>query len=148
MDEQKTLVMLNEEQVKRKEELKLKLVNSGLTLRDDSDMCWDYIYYGAKAKQINVDYIVLMMARAQYLHQYCNFKLGYKLAQNTAKNNASEGKKSLNYNCWLDLVNRCVLATTRMKKFPDRWPWLEGISKEEWKARHDISSYIVGNRKS
>jgi hypothetical protein len=125
---------LSDNQMSRRNYLSRKLTESGLFLRTDSDLCWDYILYGDEATVSSVGKIVLHMTTARYLHEYCNFQAGYEIAQRTSAQNARMGKDPLRYQQWLDLVNSCVLSTSKTWMFPRIWPWLNNINPVMWNA--------------
>lgn len=104
-----------------------------ISIRDDSNLCWDYIFHGNNA--LTPSEIVLKMKKAKYLHEYCNFDLGFQIAKNTKIG-------ILNKDDWLALVRRCVLLTTDIKRYPQTWPWELRISPEKWKKLHDVSYSI------
>lgn len=132
---------INEEQKHRFLVLETSLKDIGLSLRDDSDLCWNFILYGNQASVSDVDMITQMMAKAEYLHKYCDFQLGYNIAQNIAKKRAKSGQPPALQHQWVELVNSCVLQTTDLNAFPYTWPWLESISPEEWKRQHTLSQW-------
>ena len=108
----------------------------GLVIRQDSELCWDYILYGDKAKLTNdVGDISQRMAKAEYLHKYCDFQLGYDIAQNLAKKRAKGGQPPLPQQHWFQCINECVLQTTLLGEYPDVWPWLmeEGYTPDQWR---------------
>jgi hypothetical protein len=126
------LEQLNAVQMSRLNYLSRKLTENGLVLRKDSDLCWDYILYGDEASVSSVKQIVLHMATARYLHEYCNFQAGYDIAQRTSVQNARMGKDPLRYQEWLNLVNNSVLTTSKTCMFPRIWPWLNNTSPAMW----------------
>ena len=133
-------VTLTDEQRERFVQLEQVIGEVGLYVREDSDLCWDYILYGEEAK-FSADPIVIArkMAEAEYLHKYCEFQLGYDIAQNMAQKRSRQGQPPLDQQRWFELINSCVLKTTRTGKFPDEWPWLIGVSPKEWKRENNVS---------
>jgi hypothetical protein len=112
----------------------LKLV--GLVVRQDSELCWDFILYGDEAKvTTDVADISQRMAKAEYLHKYCDFQLGYEIAQNTAKKRVKSGQPLLPQQHWFQCINECVLQTTLLGTYPDVWPWLmeDTYSPDQWR---------------
>jgi hypothetical protein len=84
------------------------------------------------------------MAQAEYLHKYCNFILGKKIAKNTLRRMKKEKGKHfiLPRNEWLKLINDCVLSTTKSKMFPDKWPWLYNVTPKQYKLQNDATRQI------
>jgi hypothetical protein len=66
--------------------------------------------------------------------------LGRRVAHNTMRRG---GEGRLPYRQWQALINRCVLATTDLKAFPDRWPWLDGIGPQDWMDKHDLTPALL-----
>jgi hypothetical protein len=132
-------LQLDNEQIGRKDLLESLLKEKKLYLRNDSDISWDYVLYGSQA-QISDPYVITQrMCEAHYLHNYCNFYLGRRIAYNTNKDRG----QVLPYQKWQELINRSTLLTTDLKKFPDVWPWLKGLSPDEWKKKHDLTKKLV-----
>lgn len=130
---------LNEEQRQRLRLLKKHIRAQGIRLRQDSDVCWDYILYGEEAKfMTDPAKIARKMAEAEYLHKYCDFQLGYDEAQKQAKIRAQCGQVPLDRQSWLEAVNKAVLKTTRIQTFPEVWPWNLGISPHEWQLKNNL----------
>jgi|688.fasta_scaffold1630225_1 hypothetical protein len=128
---------LNEEQQERYNRLQQSMFHTGLTIRDDSDLCWDYVLHGSKAKVLkDPEFISKRMAEAQYLHIYCNFQLGYNIAQNIARKRKKQNLQPLPHQEWLELINTCVLSTTVLNTYPEVWPWLQNISIQDWKHQN------------
>lgn len=132
-------MMLRLEKEDRRSQLINALGELELTLRDDSFICHDYIENGERANIPNVHNIVQKMAQARYLHQYCNFKLGYQIAHGVMRYNGSHFPQQK----WFEVVSRCVLLTTVDGKFPSEWPWLRGVSPADYKRRHDLTQHIM-----
>ena len=120
----------------RRSTLDAALQSVGLVYREDSELCKRYV---EDAKGTPED-VALSMCRAHYLHNYCNFMLGRRIAHNTMRR---RGNGRLPYRQWQALINRCVLATTDLKAFPERWPWLDGIGAEDWMGKHDLTPALL-----
>ena len=120
----------------REQILRLALHKRSIAWRNDSLLCRNFVTNNRPSYDLETT--VRKMEQARYLHEYCNFELGREIAANTAGENRDEYE----HQEWLDLVKRCVLATTRYKSFPIVWPWVLGISPDRWKKQHDISSQI------
>ena len=101
----------------------------GMHVRDDSDVCWDFILHGDKAREVDLKEIVLKMKKARFLHEYCDFELGYAIAKKKL------GQRRIKKNDWLSFVRQCVLSTTREKGYPKIWPWEKNITPEAWKTK-------------
>lgn len=128
---------LAEDQKERHTLLETAMSAVGLEIRKDSDLSWDYILYGDKAKvSKDVTDISTRMAQAEYLHKYCEFQLGYDVAQAIAKKRNKTGQPALPYQQWLLCINECVLQTTLTGVYPERWPWLmeQSFTPEEWRV--------------
>jgi hypothetical protein len=131
------IIPLTPEQQTRYLEIQQLLESRNIKMRNDSDLCWDYIFHNTQARIADPQEIARMMEKAKYLHEYCNFELGYQIAQNTIQRTGKVHKES-----WLALLRKCVLMTTDLKRYPKEWPWTLGICAESWKQEHDISSQI------
>lgn len=117
---------LSDKQYERFKILKRFMKKEGIYIRRDSDVCWDYILFGDDAKFLkDPSKIAKKMAEAEYLHKYCDFQLGYDIAQDLAKNRAKEGQPPWSRQEWLEQINTAVLNTTELKAFPKQWPWQE-----------------------
>jgi hypothetical protein len=127
------------EQLVRYKELKSGLEAEGLQLRDDSQLCWDYVRLGSGAKWNDPKQIVQKMCEAEYLHKYCNFQFGYGKAQRQMWKNATYGGKVLNEQSRHNAIRRAVLSTTRTQRFPPMWPWQQGMTPSEWMELNDLS---------
>jgi hypothetical protein len=125
---------LDERQQERFNVLEKALAEAQLGMRYDSDLFWDYVFHGDRARISCVATIVLKMKKAKYLHQYCNFSLGYEIAKNSI---ATVPKQE-----WLSFVRRCVLSTTTLQAYPSQWPWELNIDPMTWKLTHDRTRYI------
>jgi len=132
------IIPLTFEQKSRKVELATLLNDQNIDIRNDSDLCWDYIFHADRARIPDPERIVRMMQKAKYLHEYCNFQLGYELAQNETRETGKLHKEN-----WLALLRKCVLATTKLKGYPETWPWITGISGDDWKREYDVSLEIT-----
>lgn len=128
-----------EERTVREEELQVALSELGLTLREDSTLCRNYIEYGDKADISNVDLIAHRMAETRYLHEYCNFNLGYNLARGVIRylNGPMPPPQ------WQETIRQCVLLTSNAGEFPPSWPWLQGLSPQEWRQEFDKTTRIT-----
>jgi hypothetical protein len=113
-----------------------KLAEEKMDVRLDSQLLWDYVYNGEKAAISSIDSIILRLKKAKYLHEYCNFDLGYQIAKN------STGGRILARTDWLSLVRKCVLSTTALRAYPREWPWMTGISPTLWKRSNDRTAQI------
>jgi hypothetical protein len=122
---------LSAEQQERYCLLTNKLEESQLIVRYDSDLFWDYVFHGKEARFLSIDIITLKLQKAKYLHEYCNFKLGYEIAKNTL------GNQTIPKEDWLALLRKCVLTTTKLRVYPEYWPWETGITPEVWKNTND-----------
>lgn len=134
-------LILNAEQIARKEALESHLSAVSLTLRKDSDLCWDFILYGQQS--LNCEQIRDQMCKAHYLHNYCNFWLGRHIAYNTTQ----ARKIKLEFHKWQELINHATLLTTKLKQFPEEWPWLKGITAAEWKKANDLTDNLTKQSK-
>jgi hypothetical protein len=121
----------------REQTLRLVLHQRSMQWREDSLLCRNFVTNNKPS--FDLETTVRKMEQARFLHEYCNFEIGRQIAINTAGKNRDQ----YNHQMWLDLVKRCVLATTRYKSFPIVWPWALGISPNQWKKCHDISSHIL-----
>jgi len=132
------IMSLNEEQQNRFHQLKTNLASKGLELRQDSDLCWDYVLCGEKAKNLKDPVLIAQrMAEAEYLHKYCDYQRGYNIAQNIAKKRRIQKLPALARQDWLELINEMVLVyTTILGTYPEVWPWMQNISIEEWKLKN------------
>ena len=113
----------------RRSQLLHALRNVGVEPRQDSYLCKAWVETGAG----NLESVVQAMCEAKYLHEYCNFRLGYNLARGALKYHGSK----LPQPQWLQLVRNCVLKTTSTEAFPLSWPWQVGISPAQWKEVWD-----------
>jgi hypothetical protein len=136
---------LSSDQSFRQQELMRELSRYGLHLRLDSQLCRRYIMDGPKARVNDVRHVVQKMCTAQYLHMYCNHALGHAIAVNTKKMHVNLHGTRYSAECFLELLQRCILLTTRYNKLPMVWPWMAGISPRNWATFHDISQLIIAN---
>jgi hypothetical protein len=116
------------------------LSDQGVVIPSDSELCREYILYGEQAKVPILHIVVKKMCESKYLHEYCNFDLGYSMAKGIITfhiGNAVAQKK------WMEMVRKCVLLTTGSTKFPRTWPWLQNVSARAWKAKHDRTLSLV-----
>lgn len=127
---------------KRKEALEFALAKFQLVLRDDSVLCRDFILNGRQAKISDLDQLVVKMCQAHYLHLYCNHELGHYIAHNTKTARRRKGSK-YHADRFYRLLQRCVLLTTDLAKFPSTWPWMQNITPEAWREVHDLSEWIL-----
>jgi hypothetical protein len=127
---------LSADQYERLVDLQQQLAAAKIDTRADSKLVWDYVYNGSHAAISSLDSIVLRIKKAKYLHEYCNFYLGYSIAKN------SLGDKILARTDWLSLVRKCVLSTTVLQSYPQEWPWEQGISPAVWKRFNDRTYQI------
>lgn len=104
---------LTNEQKERYVILQEALTKNFLNLRLDSDVCLDYILYNKR----NLSEIIHLVAKGKYLHEYCDFKTGFEVAQ---KLRSQQMKKQ----DFLNLLESCVLNTTDSKQYPNQWPWI------------------------
>ncbi len=134
---------LTADQQKRYQVLCQALEEENLAFRPDSDLSWDFIFHDQRARVPDLQSIILKMKKAKYLHEYCNFELGYNIAKNTVDLRSG----LLPREDWLALVRKCVLMTTTSRRYPKTWPWDEGISAEDWKIDNDLTAEIVKKKR-
>ena len=113
---------LSNDQLNRFYILNDALADVQLSIRQDSDLCWNYILHNHST--FSVQDIVQRLCQAEYLHKYCDFQQGYINAQNIAKTRYHQGLLPLPKQQWHDLINSEVLKTTPTQKFPEKWPWM------------------------
>ena len=118
---------------KRKREMFHMLQFFGVEYRPDSTLCNDWVKRGKGGKNRNLEELIHRMCEAKYLHNYCNFPLGYRFAQ------ASRQHRGHNFpqQEWFQVIKQCVLSTTKTGVFPTTWPWLSHIYPYEWKCYND-----------
>lgn len=131
---------LTDEQQCRYRAIEKELKVASLCFRPDSELCWDFVFHGDRARVPSVPNIVIKMKKAKYLHEYCNFELGYEIARNTA----ADAYKKLPKEEWLALLRRSVLLTTQQRRYPEVWPWEENINPVDWKTQNDRTQEIMG----
>jgi hypothetical protein len=56
--------------------------------------------------------VVRLMAEGKYLHEYCNFDLGYQIAKGIVAYNVELTGEIFPQKQWLEIVRNCVLLTT------------------------------------
>lgn len=127
----------------RATELRLALQAKGLIARTDSDLFWDFVFHAEAARVNTIPEIVLMMQKARYLHEYCNFQLGYEIATNSLPKTHFLARTD-----WLALLRKCVLLTTKLKHYPSIWPWESNIDIETWKQENDLTDHLLRRKKS
>ena len=137
-------------QQENRRELTMALDALGLKLRSDSAICAEYIQFRTLLDMpTTAEDVAKKMAESHYLHNYCDFQGGYRLAHNTIQFRRTvlrEEIKQTNQE-WLDLIRECVLATTRQKDFPARWPWLDGVEPKTWMQEYDMTDEIFRQRR-
>jgi hypothetical protein len=126
-----TMASSSEEKSARYYFLSNALERVGVILRDDSIVCADFIDKGFDADVGNLADVIRLMCEAKYLHEYCNYALGYQMALGVLKYNGSRYPQKQ----WFEVVRRCVLLTCGDGRFPSRWPWQSGITPQAW---HDL----------
>ena len=124
----------------RSTELRALLHSAGIaSIPRDSILCSDYIQLGENARVTDVQEIVKKMCECKYLHEYCNFDLGYHMAKGVITYRGA----AIPRDQWRELVNKCVLLTTGLTRFPPQWPWLNNITPNAWKKDHDRTSSLL-----
>jgi hypothetical protein len=131
------IVALTSDQKVRYDELNMELMKNNIRFRNDSDLCWDYVFHASRARVPKPADIVLKLQKSKYLHEFCNFPLGLEFA-----NQVKEKLGRLQKDNWLRLLRKCVLATTDLKGYPKVWPWELDISVATWKSQHDRTEYL------
>lgn len=134
MEEQK----LSPQAQERHQQLLTELQKHQLDIPPDSKLAWEYIMWGDQAGTTNVQEICTKLAIAKYLHEYANFNLGYQFAIATIRYRGQKFPKEE----WVQIINRCVLLTTKTRQFPNPWPWVDGITPDEWKKENDVSAEL------
>jgi hypothetical protein len=134
------LSTLTGEQQNRYKQLEKSLEDELINFRKDSDLCWDFVFHGDRARVTHIPTIVIKMKKAKYLHEYCNFELGYKIARNTAGSKYNKLPKEE----WLTLLRRSVLLTTLQRGYPQIWPWEKDITPANWKIENDRTQEVMG----
>ena len=140
---ERALMVAREE---RKEELVALLRKNGLEWRDDSSLCRLYMLLGGSTLFNDPKQIAHKMAEARYLHNYCNFELGRRIAMNTRDAREAQGGKKYNRQQFLNLLRRCVLLTTSLDRFPWKWPWLNDTPPDVWMSRFDVSKALLSRQ--
>jgi hypothetical protein len=127
--------------IQRRRNLLLALDQMGIQFREDSIVCKSWIQHGKGGRCPNLDTVVLLMCQAKYLHEYCNFDLGYEFAMGAVRHNGHRFPRHV----WYHVLRQCVLSTTTSRCFPYVWPWLQQIPVEprDWLQRYDASPYIL-----
>ena len=124
----------------RRTELHTLLNNAGIaSIPKNSVLCSDYIQLGKNARVTDVQAIVKKMCESKYLHEYCNFDLGYHMAKGVITYRGA----AIPRDQWRELVNKCVLLTTGPTRFPPQWPWLSNITPNAWKKDNDRTSSLL-----
>jgi hypothetical protein len=112
-DKRKMLeIKRNEKRDKRKESLIKHLKNAGLELRDDSQLCENYINGD---KTFTIKFIVRRMCEMKYLFEYCR--------ANECKNEL-KNKKRYKYYVPFDDLEYYALEKYSNGKYPKEFPWL------------------------
>ena len=129
---------LSPEQQLRYTTLATALAHEGVALRSDAQVCTDWIEHGAQAKIPALHDVVRLACESRFLHEYCNFPLGYSMAKGILKARGSKYPQKQ----WLEVIRRCVLLTSGEGRFPSIWPWQQNITPEAWKAFFDRTESI------
>ena len=123
-------------EMRRKDILTGALLMVGIQeVRRDSSVARKWIM---GSEDLALDAVVEHICRAKFLHEYCNFDLGYHIAKGILEWHGSRFDKQH----WLNIIQRCVLLTST-GVFPERWPWLDDVSPQQWKSIHDHTSTFI-----
>lgn len=108
----------------------------------ESALCANYIFHGQNARVNDINAIVQKVCEGKFLHEYCNFELGYAMAKGII---TFKFKRPIPQDKWRELIRQCVLLTSLHKSFPSVWPWMHNIpiSPSEWKKVNDISHLLL-----
>lgn len=117
-----------EEKEDRRQQLEEALYRAGVELREDSVMCDKYLEGTASLREV-VDH----MCEAKYLHEYCNFPLGFQLALGVLRYNGHKFEQQR----WFEVIRRSVLFVSGEDSFPNPWPWQRApaITPNAWKRQ-------------
>lgn len=118
----------------RRGELRRALEEHGLTLREDSVLCNQFVKRG----QNGLDFVVEKMAQAKYLHEYCN--LGDVARSQFAVNHMLEWSRERRR----DALNRDTLRRSIFSTFPPEWPWLLGYEPMAWQEKCELYKPFKG----
>ena len=117
----------------RADELVAALEAAGVQMPMDSTLCWAYITQDDDARRLNLSDVVVKMCESKYLHEYCNFELGYGIARGVVQYRGAPFPQDQ----WREVIRRCVLLTSADGRFQQPWPWTAGITAEMWKRQFD-----------
>ena len=121
----------------RAERRKLTMMSTlsywGLEYRTDSVLIEDWIIKGKGGRCKSLFELIRHLCEAKYLHEFCNFDLGYHYALGALRLR----QRKFEQNEWFRIIRLSVLLTTRTGVFPETWPWLSGISIADWKMWND-----------
>jgi len=125
---------------KRAKELAAALWRFKIVMPDDSELCREFILHGERAKVPDLHTVVVKMCESKYLHEYCNFDLGYAMAKGIITFHRG---RAVAQSKWREMIRKCVLLTTGTTKFPRTWPWLQNTTPAAWKAKNDRTLSLV-----
>ena len=117
--------ILKDEKNERRDELEKALLDMGLELRLDSKMCSKYI---DESEDNSLEEVVQLMCGAKLFHEYCEWDKFYEKEQEKYDETLNAGYFP-DSPVWEEV--ECLLSSCVPKD--GKWPWLHGISVEEFR---------------